>query len=242
MTRRHFIWFVLVVAFVIMVVLIFVGSKKVRELAKEIISPSESAELLSANQNIINNASAQAGGNIPVVSESDHILGDAKAKVILVVYENLSDKYSAEYGNILSQARNEFGSSLAIVFRPFFASNDKTGLAVQIATECAGKQGKYIEMRETLFIEKKYDNASIVDFSSKLGLNEEAFKKCLNDEKIGSDIVSNIKSVKDIVFGAPTTFLDGEIIVGARPMDNITSSAGESLEGLRSIINRHLVK
>jgi|GEM_PF-1301782 len=242
MKRQTIFLAVFVLAVLAMVALIVSKQTNVvKELSVKPIA-SETDSLLGANNPAINSASAQVNASIPAISVSDElVLGDKKAPLSLVVYEDLTSAYSSNYNDILKKALAEFPDKLAVYVRPYFESDNSLALLYQTAAVCAGEEGKFSEMRSFIFEQKPLNPEALVDGAKKLSLNGKQFSNCLNNSAKQAKIARAVEDIRMIaVFGAPTSILDGEIITGARLMDDTKNGEGENIEGLRSIITRHL--
>ncbi len=244
MKRYHFLLIGLIFAVILAVVLIVSNGTKLETSLGVNHSPSETESLLNSNNPAIASANAQTNAAIPAISESDYALGDAtKAMAQMVVYEDFTNPYSRSYYEILTQVQKEFGDQLALYVRPYFEADNDLALLAQTAAVCAGEQQKFLEMRSWLMTQDLLSEMTMVDGAKEIGLNESKFSTCLNNSEVQGKISRSVEAVRgNVVYGAPTSFLNGEIIIGARAMEETTSSAGEKLEGLKSIVNRNIIK
>lgn len=237
MSRKNWIVIVLVLALVLLLVLIFSGPGQPISY-KKLFSNDEAKDLLDLNQAAIAQSNSASSSSIPPLNKQDHILGQANAKVKMIVYENPNDLYSIALASNLSTVLSE-NQDVALAIRYYFPKNDTAAWQNAVALECASQNGKYFEARSWLFdkISKK-EPVSWDEGQRSLGVN---FGTCLNDKKIKTAIEVGLDNAKDTpVFGAPTLFVGSEIITGSRPLDDSDNSAGEKLEGLRNIVKRQL--
>ncbi|MEI7620092.1 MAG: thioredoxin domain-containing protein [Candidatus Falkowbacteria bacterium] len=243
MKRRTIFLAILVVSILAMVTLII--SKKTNNDVASLDIPNklnESENLLEVNGSAVNGASAKVNASIPAISANDQLLlGEKDATLKMVVYEDMTNPYSLAYDGILKQVIKDFSGKLAIYVRPYFESDNSLALTYQVAVACAGEEGKFNEMHDFIFAQKPMTEEALVDGAKKLSLNGTKFSACLNDSESQAKIASSVADIRMIaVYGAPTSILDGEIITGARSLDDIKNGEGENIEGLKSIINRHL--
>jgi protein-disulfide isomerase len=205
-------------------------------------SLSESESLLVGNNPAINGASAQVNATVPAISTTDQLLFGVKdATLKMVVYEDLTNPYSLSYNEILKQAEKEFTGKLAIYVRPYFEANNDLALSYQAALVCAGSEGQFSELRSLIIEQKPLSEEAIVDGTKKLSLNGAKFSQCLSDTDLKAKITRSVEDIRMIaIYGAPTSILEGEIITGARALADIKNGEGENVEGLKSIITRHL--
>ncbi|MFH1744880.1 MAG: DsbA family protein, partial [bacterium] len=72
-------------------------------------------------------------------------------------------------------------------------------------------------------------------------LNAEKFSSCLEENKYWNEIKSQIVAGEQAgVIGAPTSFINGDIIIGAIPYEDFTDSSGRENIGLKNIIEKYL--
>jgi len=201
---------------------------------------SDVSELLKVNQTAL---AQTPSGELAPINSIDNISGNINAKVKVIVYENLNDPYSAKLNETLKLLKYIYKDDVVIAYRPFFFKGDAVALNSAVAVNCAAQQNKFSEMREMILNGVATSTAPIdlqADAKS-LNLNVTEFSNCLADAK-------NISAVKDavdnvynsLVFGSPTTFVNGELVVGARYIEDSLDSNGQKLEGLKNIVARHL--
>ncbi len=130
------------------------------------------------------------------VHEDDWVRGDiTKAKGVIIVYSDFECPSCDIYHGVLEQLQAETGDDIAIVFRhyPLSAIHPNAELAAY-AAEAAGKQGKFFEMHDMLFVRqsswsKKNDaREQFITFANTLGLKPEQFARDIDDSRIASVI------------------------------------------------------
>lgn len=182
------------------------------------------------------------------ITLSDHVLGNADAKVSMIIYSEFECPFCAEFeasNGPVAQARDYFGDDLRIIFRhnplPFSTYSQ---IAAE-ASECANEQGKFWEMHDLLFkdyLGKKLNPEQIYQNAEILSLDNDQFRKCLDDEKYQA-LINNAKN-EARQFGAdatPTSFINGYIVVGATPFENYETEEEIQL-GLKTIIEKVLAE
>ncbi|KKR21094.1 MAG: Periplasmic thiol:disulfide interchange protein DsbA [Parcubacteria group bacterium GW2011_GWE2_39_37] len=170
------------------------------------------------------------------------MLGSTSAQVKIIVYSDFACSFCVQFKESLGRIKNDFGEQVAIAFR-HFPLND-VSLDAANASECAAEQGKFWEMHDLLFEDNKSGRLSKeqskLDAIS-LGLDQEKFNQCLDGQKYNEKIVAAQEEAKSFnVNGTPTTFVNGEIVIGATPYEDVTAEDGQKIEGLKNIISRHL--
>jgi len=192
---------------------------------------------------------SKLGDVLPVrpADDKDHAWGSLSAKAVMIVYDDFECPFCADYYDTLEKAKAEFGEQLTIVYRHNPLLNiHPYALKAAEASECAAEQGKFWEMYRALFADNKagrmYDK-QFKDDAKVIGLDQAKFNQCLDTSKYKDAVMAQMMEAKTFnVNGTPTTFINGEIIVGANPYEDLVASDGRKIEGLKNIITRHLAK
>lgn len=183
--------------------------------------------------------------SVEQISTNDHLRGDMKAPVQIIVYGDFDCPSTASFNAILTQAKKEFGDKIAIAFRHYpLIEVHQTAMMAANAAECAGDQGKFWEMSDIFFAATEKNQLFLEKFADTAkGLNMDVakFNDCVDNRKYNDKILAQAKLAKEFgVIGTPTTFVNGQIVNGATPMDDGKHGDGSFMEGLRSIINKQL--
>jgi protein-disulfide isomerase len=190
----------------------------------------------------INEAQAQifASNKYPEIKDGDKMFGNAAAPLQIFVYEDYTNIYSAKLADTLDRIGAEFGDKVAIIIRPYF-KNSLLASQAQTAVDCAGEQGKWIEMRALLFAQTKNNQLSAANFSAyaeQIGLNGSDFSGCLTKSQKSVKIEQSVQEAGNYVQGTPTIFVGSDMILGARPYEDFTDSNGDKIEGLKTVVER----
>ncbi len=192
-----------------------------------------------------NKASSYTAERTPVLEEGDLIIGDKKNDLLVFVYEDYANIYSANLAETLSRLLKEY-PDLTIISRPYFSDSETISRQAALAVSCASEDGKGQEMRNLLFDKTKKEELFYSDFNSyaeELTLETDDFSVCLTNKEKSEKLDEELKKTGTYsVIGAPTIFIDGEIIIGARPYEDYIDSNNDSIEGLKNIIERKLGK
>ena len=239
-----FIFFVVVLVIIFLAVFIInnrqVSKNYLQNLLTHKNSPSQ--DLLAFNATAL--ASANTPATLPQISANDYLVGNLNAKVKMIVYEDLSDNYAPVFNDALKAAQKNYAGQIVLAFRPFLVNNNAGSAEVMAAADCAGDQNKFLEMRE-LLLEKnssgKLAAASLSDYAQELNLDVNKFSECLASQKYQAKILVASKEAKNYsVYGAPTLFVNKEIVTGARGFADAQNSVGEKISGLKTIIDKEL--
>jgi len=182
----------------------------------------------------------------PEVKDDDKMFGSEKAPLKIFVYEDNSNLFSAQLADSLDKIYSENSDEVIIIVRPYVAKNSSFVKEAALAVECAGDQKKWAAMRALLFAKVKNENLNPGDFSAyaeQINLDKEDFLTCLtNIEKSAKIEELSAEAAKYNVVGAPTMFIEDEMILGARPYEDYVDSNGDNIEGLATLIARKLNK
>jgi len=179
------------------------------------------------------------------IQTNEHLLGEAGAPIKIIVYSDFASAYSEKYYRNLIKTKEEFKDKIVIAFRNFpLVKINPNSFSAALVAECAGEQGKYLEMNKILWDNSKNNELGIEQYkkdAADLKLDETKFSQCLVSEKYKNKIDTEIAEAGTYnVNGAPTTFVNDEIVIGANPYEDTVSSDGREIEGLKSIIERQL--
>lgn len=196
------------------------------------------------NADAVKKGTADKPAAVRPVDDTDHILGSAAAPVKMIIYSDFECPFCANFTDTVRQAKEEFGDKAAIVFRHFPLERHRYAVSAAIASECAAEQGKFWEMHDKIFAANKAGGLGVEQFKKdavELGLDSARFNQCLDSEKYKDKIQGQLLEGKNAgVTGTPTSFINGEIIIGAYPMDDFTGSDGVEKKGMRNIIQKYL--
>lgn len=179
------------------------------------------------------------------IKADDHVLGSKDAPVKLIVYSDFECPYCQAYDEIIMQAKNVYGDKLAIIFRQYpMAQIHDYAMNAALASECASEQGKFWEMYTELFKankERRLNDDEIKKLGVTLKLDDKKYQECLKAEKYREKIVKQFDEGKAAgVNGTPTSFLNGDILVGANPWESVTRQDGSVVTGLKNLIDAKL--
>lgn len=231
--KKSSLWLVVVALFVVAVILLVLK-----------LSWHNNPEKASSDLGSEAKAESFAPSSLPELSAEEKVSGSVKASVKVIVYEDYSNIFSADNAENLNKLSQEFDKKVVFAFRPF-ASREKTfSLESAMAVECALEQDKWEEMRAGIFKATKEDNLNsdkINELAQQLELDIAKFSQCLTDVQKQGIILQVAQDAKRFsVYGAPTIFINDELIVGARPYDDYTDDLGQKVEGLKNLVARKI--
>ncbi len=164
------------------------------------------------------------------INSDDHALGNKDAKVTIIVYADFRCPFCEKfYTQTEKQLIADYVNTgkARFIFRNFAFLGQQSAWASE-AAECAAEQGKYWEYYNWLFSNQApesdlnyYSKANLTKYAGQVGLNTAQFAPCLNSDKYAKRVADDSVSGKTAgVTGTPTTFINGQKIVGAQPYEN----------------------
>ena len=172
---------------------------------------------------------------ISPVGDNDHILGNLKAKVIVVEYSDTECPFCKSFHGIMHQIVDNYGNKVAWVYRhfPIDALHPKARKEAE-ATECAaslaGNDGfwKYIDkIYEITPSNNGLDPALLSEIANEIGVDKQEFETCLSSQKFKDKINNYISDgAKAGAQGTPYSLVlvNGkvvDVINGAQPFDQV---------------------
>jgi protein-disulfide isomerase len=166
--------------------------------------------------------------------KDDPFIGSPDAPLVLVEFSDYQCPFCAKFfSNTLPQIKKEYieTGKVRYVFKDFPLRFHKQAQKAAEAAHCAGEEGKYWELHDKLFEnQSRLSEKDLIDHAQKLGLNMEAFKSCLDDNRFAEGIKKDMEAGQkgSGVTGTPSFLLgrvndkgevEGDIIRGARPYE-----------------------
>jgi protein-disulfide isomerase len=164
----------------------------------------------------------------------DPFIGSPDAPLVLVEFSDYQCPFCAKFfRNTLPRIKKEYidTGKVKYVFKDFPLKFHKQAQKAAEAAHCAGEEGQYWELHDILFENQaRLAKGDLMDHARKLGLNVEAFERCLDDNRFADGIKKDMEAGKKDsgVTGTPSFVLgrvndrgevEGEIIRGARPYE-----------------------
>lgn len=162
---------------------------------------------------------------LPAVDPSrDHIMGRADAKITLIEYSDFECPFCARHNATMEAIKETYPNDVRVVFRHFPLAFHANAQKAAEASECAADQGKFWEMHSELFELNQTRSLSLSAFkqaASDIGLDRGQFDACLDSGIKSSRVKEDYNNGAAAgVEGTPATFINGELVSGALPLDS----------------------
>lgn len=180
-------------------------------------------------------------GDIPAVSDQDHIKGNQKkAKVTLVEYSDFECPFCKRFHPTMEKILSEYGDKVAWVFRHYPLSFHESAMPLARASECvndmAGNDGfwKFADKVYTIETLPKTED-EIVQLVANLGFDQATFKTCYEsnkfDEKINGEQTAGANAG---IKGTPGTV----VLVGDKQVDFISGALPYAQ--VKSVVDKYI--
>ncbi|MFG5777810.1 DsbA family protein [Comamonas sp. J-3] len=168
------------------------------------------------------------------VGNSDHILGKADAKLVLVEYGDYQCPYCGKAYPVVKQIAQQFADQVCVVFRNYpLAQSHAQALPAAVTAEFAAQHGKFWQAHDALYENQhSLGPALYVDLLQSLQLPVEEFKTAIENHafetKIRADIDSGNRSG---VNGTPAFFINGQAFQPRGGFDDLARHVEALLKG-----------
>ena len=191
-----------------------------------------------------NKADTVKKDNLPVtvnLSAADHRLGNPNAKVSVIEFADLQCPACKAFDPIVTQVIAEYSDRVSFVFKHFpLATIHQNAILGAMATEAAAVQGKFWEMKKTLY-ENQADWSTSLDSKNKvvalavsIGLNKEKFEANLLNKNLEEKVFVDLKEATNLKLGGTPSF-----IINNKKVDSVDLG---SVEKFKAYLDKELAK
>jgi protein-disulfide isomerase len=172
----------------------------------------------------------QPTGPVDISIENSFAIGNPDAPVTIVEYTDYQCPFCSRHvAQVYPQLKEKYVDTGLVyyVFKdfPLTSIHPQAELAAE-AARCAGEQNGYVEMHDALFANQgewngRDDAATFfINYASEIGLEPTPFTECLESHKFLEAVRADLNEGLGFgVQGTPTFFVNGNIFVGAQPLE-----------------------
>jgi protein-disulfide isomerase len=157
--------------------------------------------------------------------------GPETAPVTIVEFSDFQCPFCSRVVPTLEQVRAKYGDRVRLVFRQFPLGIHPNAQKAAEAALCAKDQGKFWEMHDAMF--KDQQGLAVDGLKAKaaaVGLKADEFNACLDSGKKADEVKRDMEAGTQAgVNGTPAMFINGRLISGAVPIDQITTVIDDEL-------------
>lgn len=148
------------------------------------------------------------------------IKGTNDAWVTVVEVSDFQCPYCKRVVPTLKQIEEKYGADVRVAFKHNPLGFHNRARFAANAAECAGEQGKFWEMHDTLFEnQRQLEDANLEQYAGKIGLNVGTWKSCYSNKKYDGKITGDQRSATSLgARGTPAFFINGRFLSGAQPL------------------------
>ncbi len=178
---------------------------------------------------------------LPTVSDTDHVLGKADAKVTIVEFSDFQCPYCQRHHPTLQRISKEYGDDVRWVYKHFpLDSIHPNARPAAEASECVADLGgndAFWQYADKLFAnQSSLGDDLYVRLAKEVGVKEDAFKKCYESQKFAERVDADYsQGIQAGVTGTP-----GNIIIANG--SGVPVSGAVPYEQFQSIIDSLLAK
>ncbi|MCB9640993.1 MAG: thioredoxin domain-containing protein [Myxococcales bacterium] len=157
--------------------------------------------------------------------------GAKHAPVTIVTFSDFQCGFCARGARVVDQLKKRFGNKIRIIFKHMPLSfHSQAHLAAQASME-ANAQGKFWPYHDKLFANMRNINRkNLIAWGKELGMNTESLERSLAQRKYKAAVDADLTLAQKLqVSGTPTFFINGEKIVGARPLEFFADKIQQAL-------------
>jgi protein-disulfide isomerase len=180
-------------------------------------------------------ASGAAATPAPVEVETAGrpVRGPADAEVTMVEFVDFECPFCGSYAReTLPRIESEYGDRIRYVSRHFPLTIHADAAAAARAAECAFEQGRYWEYHRRLFADQgSLDAGGLTAHARLLGLDLGEFDRCRESAATRAVVEKDLADGRSYgVTGTPTFFIDGQLVRGAQPFEQLSATIDAALE------------
>lgn len=162
---------------------------------------------------------------------SKNTLGPVDAPIRIEEFTDFQCPYCGKAHEVMLEVMERFPGKIHLIHRDFPLDHQCNPMVEQLFhpdacnaayfAHCAAEQNLYWPFEAHLFAEqKKLKPAAMLSFAETVGINTTQMKACVASDAAREAVLSDIKEgTARSVQGTPTLFVNGELIVGIRPID-----------------------
>lgn len=170
--------------------------------------------------------------NRQVFATTGHRAGPTGAPVTITVFSDFQCPFCRVHAARLDTLRAEFGDQLAVVYRHFPLANHPFALEAVRASECAGRQGRFWQYRDALFVGQDSIGISRWErFAREAGVaNLDDFAACMSETTVIPSLRRDSLDASRLrLVATPTSLVNGRLIRGAMPLDVLRDAVRAAL-------------
>ncbi len=171
------------------------------------------------------------------VSENDHVKGNPDAALTVTMYADFQCPACFTEAQVIAAAWPRISDRVKVVFRHFPLDIHRHAFLAARYAEAAGKQGKFWEMHDFLFVNQQAWSAltdperTFENYGLQLDLDMDQLKADVNADAIRAKIVADQQGgIRARVTGTPSLFFNGRPVRNPRNATELVEMVNRALE------------
>jgi protein-disulfide isomerase len=167
--------------------------------------------------------------------------GPADAPVTIVAFSDFECPYCIKGSGNLEKVVASHPGKVRVVFRNMPLPMHAGAEPAAIAALAAHRQGKFWEMHDALFATQgKFAVDDLDALADEIGLDMARYRSDIADPAVAAALKRDVDEAKKLgVKGTPSFFVNGRLIVGARPADELTALVAEEIAATERFVAKH---
>ncbi len=218
--------------------------KTLADQQRQILSTLNDIKQLLAANAAVRSAPQPPAPPSAMATRDESFRGDSGATVVIVEYADFECPYCGQYEHeTFPQLSKDYiqTGKVKYFYRDLPLPMHAHAMGAARAARCAGEQGKYWEMHDSLFAKQNaIREADMPGRAQELGLDAAKFAECLSSDRHTEEIKQSAAEAQKIGIGGTPTFFIGKVdangdvtnlktIIGMRPYDAFKSAIDDSL-------------
>lgn len=161
--------------------------------------------------------------------------GSADAKVTFVEYSDFQCPFCGKAHNeVVKELKKRYKGKVNFVMKHYPLPFHNFAKGASEAALCANEQNKEKAWKFVDFMfenQSKLDNAGLKDLANKAGLKVDDLMKCVDGHKFATQVEADMTEGTNLgIKSTPTFFVNGQMILGAQPLEVFTELIEEELK------------
>ncbi len=168
------------------------------------------------------------------VSSGENTKGSSNGPVTIVEFSDFQCSFCLRFHPTLQQILNDYPTQVTWAYRHFPLDQiHPNARPAAEASECAAEQNKFWEFADGLFENQaKLGKSFYSELASELGLNTAQFDDCVSSRKYKDKVEADYQAgIAAGVGGTPASFVNGQLVSGAVPYEQMKASVEQALSG-----------
>ncbi len=168
------------------------------------------------------------------VSSGENTRGSSNGPVTIVEFSDFQCSFCSRFHPTLQQILNDYPTQVTWAYRHFPLDQiHPSARPAAEASECAAEQNKFWEFADGLFENQaKLGESFYSELALELGLNTAQFDDCVSSRKYKDKVEADYQAgIAAGVGGTPASFVNGRLVSGAVPYEQVKALIEQALSG-----------